>query len=582
MTVASRAVRASALVALVLAAVWMFWPTRLGGDTVYVTTHGISMQPRFHTGDLAILRAATHYSVGDVVAYSSDTLKTTVMHRIVAMDGDRFVFKGDNNSWLDPDHPSENQLLGALWLRIPRGGKVLSLMESPLVMVLLSLAGSIFLGATSRPARRLRGRRRQRPTRATRRPSLPVRALARQAVLVSAGVAVVAVAGGAALLAPPDTQTDEQTVQVSQAGQFAYLGTAARGTTYPTGRIQTGDPVYTQLARSITVTFRDRVTGPGLTGLRGTIRLVVTITTADGWTGTLTSGATSALDDDSLAAQVLLDPAYATDVMNRHDSEVGAPGGSATLTVVPRVTLRGAVQGHSFVAASPAGFSFALTPTMLRPSSSGTAAFAPAVSTGVETTSVVPRRFELLSVSIPIGLARILDGVVLALALVVLATSAWIGRKGSRDAVDDILLRSAARILPVTRFTPGASVVDVSDAASLRRVAERLDSLMLHQIGEDGHTFAVQDVETTYRYVLPNATMSPPPPPAPITRPLPRVPAVVLKPVPEDGPTGKHAAPTGRPAVPAPRPATAALPPRRRARPPHDPPEIGDLGAMFG
>ena len=98
----------------------MFWPTGLGGGTVYVTTHGISMEPRFHTGDLAILRAADHYSVGEVVAYRSTTLKTTVMHRIVAGTAPRFVFKGDNNSWLDPDHPSHNQLLGALWLRIPR------------------------------------------------------------------------------------------------------------------------------------------------------------------------------------------------------------------------------------------------------------------------------------------------------------------------------------------------------------------------------------------------------------------------------------------------------------------------------
>jgi hypothetical protein len=457
---------------------------------------------------------------------------------------------------------------------------VLAALRSPAGLILLSLAGSVLLGATSTPVRRLRGRRRQRRTRPLRAHSLPVRALARQAVLVSAGAAVVCAAGGAVLLALPDTQTDAQTVQVSQAGQFAYSGTAARGTTYPTGRIQTGDPVYTQLARSITVSFRDQVAGPGLTGLQGTLRLVVTVTTADGWTGTLTSGARTTLRADVLRAQVLLDPAYATDVMNRHYAEVGASGGNATLTVVPAVTLAGAAQGHPFTAASPAGMAFALTPTTLRPSSSGTAAFAPNVSTAVQTTAVVPRRFEVLGIGIPIGVARMLDGVVLVLALVVLAAAAWIGRKRPGDAADEILLRSAARILPVTHFTPGASVVDVSDAASLRRVAERLDTLVLHQIGEDGHTFAVQDVETTYRYVLPNAATKPkPPPPAPITRPLPRVPAAVLQLVPEEKPAPKHAAPSARPAVPAPRPATPALPPRRRTRAGG---ELGDLGAMFG
>jgi hypothetical protein len=33
-------------------------------------------------------------------------------------------------------------------------------------------------------------------------------------------------------------------------------------------------------------------------------------------------------------------------------------------------------------------------------------------------------------------------------------------------------------------------------------VAERLDSLVLHQTSPYGDTFAVQDAETTYRYVV--------------------------------------------------------------------------------
>ena len=46
------------------------------------------------------------------------------MHRIVALDGQRFVFQGVNNSWRDPDHPTQDLLLGKLWLRIPaRAGR---------------------------------------------------------------------------------------------------------------------------------------------------------------------------------------------------------------------------------------------------------------------------------------------------------------------------------------------------------------------------------------------------------------------------------------------------------------------------
>ena len=277
------------------------------------------------------------------------------------------------------------------------------------------------------------------------------------------------------------------------------------------------------------------MSGPALTGLRAVSGSLVTIATPDGWTGTLMNSPTTTLNRGTMEARVLLDPAYAADVMKRHAAEVGASDGSATLTVVPQVTLGGAVQGHPFAAASPAGISLSLTPTTLRPSASGTAAFNPSVSTPVKTTVVVPRRFQLLSVSLPLALARILAGVVLALAVVVLAVAGWIGRKRPGNVADDILLRSAARILPVTGFTPGTSVVDVSDAESLRRVAERLDTLVLHLDGEDGHTFAVQDIDTTYRFVLPTSTKPRPPrPPAPVTRPLPRVPATVLSVVRDD------------------------------------------------
>src|SRR3954466_6560079 len=101
MNAARGAASISAAVALVLAAAWLFWPLALGGSATYVGTHGISMEPRFHTGDLAILRAGPSYTVGDVVAYRSRSLNTVVMHRIVAMDGDRFVIQGDNNNFLD-------------------------------------------------------------------------------------------------------------------------------------------------------------------------------------------------------------------------------------------------------------------------------------------------------------------------------------------------------------------------------------------------------------------------------------------------------------------------------------------------
>ena len=45
------------LVVLVVAAWLLIAPTQIGGETSYVTTTGISMSPRFHSGDLGVVGA---------------------------------------------------------------------------------------------------------------------------------------------------------------------------------------------------------------------------------------------------------------------------------------------------------------------------------------------------------------------------------------------------------------------------------------------------------------------------------------------------------------------------------------------
>src|SRR4051794_34436585 len=90
------------------------WPASWGGQFAYVTTRGISMEPRFHTGDLAVVHPESPYKVGDVTAYHNGMLHTVVLHRIVAISHGRYTFKGDNNSWLDAERPVRSQLIGTL------------------------------------------------------------------------------------------------------------------------------------------------------------------------------------------------------------------------------------------------------------------------------------------------------------------------------------------------------------------------------------------------------------------------------------------------------------------------------------
>jgi signal peptidase I len=142
-----------------------FAPVELGGSTLYSATVGNSMEPRFHKGDLAVMRVAGSYKVGDVVLYHSLVLDRPVLHRIIALQHGRYYFKGDHNDFVDPGFVTSKDLLGKLWFRVPRAGRALSWVGAPGHASLVAGAAVLFLffGTGRKPVRRRRhGRRRSR------------------------------------------------------------------------------------------------------------------------------------------------------------------------------------------------------------------------------------------------------------------------------------------------------------------------------------------------------------------------------------------------------------------------------------
>ena len=144
-----------ALAAAAFAATWWYvTPPQLGGSTSFVTVDGTSMLPTLRLSDLVALRPQHTYRVGDVVGYRSGLIHRVVLHRIVAIHDGRYVFKGDNNSFIDPDRPTRAQLVGRLWLHVPSAGRLVSQLHRPPVAaalaVLLVLAAGLGGGTKRR------------------------------------------------------------------------------------------------------------------------------------------------------------------------------------------------------------------------------------------------------------------------------------------------------------------------------------------------------------------------------------------------------------------------------------------------
>ena len=154
---------------------------------------------------------------------------------------------------------------------------------------------------------------------------------------------------------------------MTQQGRFAYTGTAQIGTTYPDGASSTGDTVWTRLARGLTVSFSNTVTGPRLADLQGAMRLDV---------GDRLCRRLDRLPEQQSRRRPgererrrrwpSIDAARAATLLAKHYAEIGASGGGATLTVTPVVATTGTAGGVAVQAGSPAPLAFTLDATSLR------------------------------------------------------------------------------------------------------------------------------------------------------------------------------------------------------------------------
>jgi signal peptidase len=128
----------------------LFWaqylrPQSLGGTAGYVLVSGTSMEPRYHTGDLVLVRKQPSYHAGQLIAYrvpKGDPMAgAQVIHRIIGGDAKHgFVVRGDNRTAPDTWRPKPADIVGAKVLRIPNAIVVLQYLRSPVFLGILAAA----------------------------------------------------------------------------------------------------------------------------------------------------------------------------------------------------------------------------------------------------------------------------------------------------------------------------------------------------------------------------------------------------------------------------------------------------------
>lgn len=98
-------------------------PSFFGKSVLVIATP--SMSGAIDAGDVIIIEKQSSYKVGDIITYFPAADTTSVTHRIVRIEGEKFYAKGDANDSEDPDPIFKSQIAGKMVKRIPKVGIII-------------------------------------------------------------------------------------------------------------------------------------------------------------------------------------------------------------------------------------------------------------------------------------------------------------------------------------------------------------------------------------------------------------------------------------------------------------------------
>jgi signal peptidase I len=468
----------------------LFAPRQFGGRVTYLITAGSSMQPVLHQGDLVLVRSASHYGRGDAVAYRSDQLKTTVLHRIVGGNDGGFVMQGDNNDFLDPEKPADADILGRRWLRVSGGGKAVRLVLTPPGLGALAALAAIAMLVGGRAV-------------AGPRPSRAVRSSAPASDgrwIAGFGVAAGTVFCAVAFAAPVHTESG-QSLTYRHDGTFTYGADVAPSPVYPDGHVDPGEPVFLNVVGAVDVVYTYRFAGPAGTpaAVSGHGALVASLVTTDGIKREIELAPDAPVTGGALTLAGHLDAGGMVAMLQQVRAVTGTAGTDAVITVKPVLRIEGEVAGRAIADDVHPELAFTLDGRRLSlaSASSTEAARHPVEShkVSVPATSATMSSVSVLGRQVPVGAARPVSAAGLAVSLAGFAFAS-VRRRGRVKVEGDEI----ARVVAVQRVDPGnRPVVDVPTMATLAVLAERADVVLR---AGDPPAYYVSDGDLFYRYVV--------------------------------------------------------------------------------
>ncbi len=495
----SPSVAANLILAISLAILWIsFAPTRLGGKVSYIMVNGISMEPGYHLGDLTIMRKAAAYQVGDVVTYHDAEMQAYVIHRIIGVDQDQFVLKGDNNSWIDAYRPTHEEIIGKLWVHIPKLGRVFKWLRAPLNMALtIGLLGGILMAGMLKPSQR--GTMKRSPTGS-------FSGALEAGLYTFAFFALVFVGLSVFAFARPLNRPADK-IQYKQESHFSYSATGTP-VIYDTETVRSGEPVFPRLTCFLNIGFTYTVLGTGLQDVSGSHQLIARVMDEQsGWQRTIPMNERTPFSGNSFSATSTLDLCQIVSLVNTLKQETGLRANNFTLEIIPQVVLAASAQGNQIIDSFEPRLAFRFDEvhfSLTTPKGQDDPLYSSRQSSA-ESLNMEANTFSLLGWEPTIGTIRMIALLGLALSvsgLTLIGFRMYLAAKQSQEAL--IRLRYGTLLVNVyeRNIAPAAALIDVTTIDELAKLAERHNTVILHMTANFLHYYLVQCNGTTYRYVF--------------------------------------------------------------------------------
>lgn len=508
---------------VVMIALWLaFAPTQAGGRASYIIVIGNSMEPNFHIGDLVIVHEEAGYQIGDAVVYLNRELENFVFHRIIAEDMRRFTLQGDNNAWTDTYQPTREEVIGKLWLHIPKGGNIIQTIRNPGTMALIAGALGVYL-ALGFFSGRSKGRKQMKEDRFTSikhyfrdvfRPAPANPSPSNQSRLLEGAFFALGLVAFASFIiaivsfSRSAYRTVRDNIGYDQLGFFAYAASAPQGV-YDANAVKSGDPIFPKLTCVVDMTFQYTLAAVQAEDITGAYQLTATISEPNsGWQRTVALQEEGSFSGNAFGVNAQLDVCKMEKLAQSMELGTDFHPGSYILTVSPNIKVSGEIAGRTLDGTFDPSLTFRYdrvhfyllkdeeqNGNVLKVSESGTL--------GEERLEANILRILGRDFAIPALRTIAVLGLVVSLGgLAYLGTR--LQNLSKNDPVQFIRTRFDTQMIDIRNaaMLDANSCVDVSSMDDLGKLAERFHAMILHAEFDQSHTYYMQGEGTTYRFVI--------------------------------------------------------------------------------